>query len=263
MNTKLEKLGAFLKSKQRVAVALSGGLDSSVLLAVAAKALGGGNCIALTARTPYTMAEEIADAAALCRNLGVAHIEISRSEIPEDILFNPPDRCYLCKRAIFSDFKAAAEKRGFDTLCDGTNADDLSDYRPGMRALRELSVVSPFLECGLGKPDIREIARGFGMSVADKPAYACLLTRLVHGEKIDVQTLSKIDAFESFLRGGFAKAVRARVEAGNVRIECAPADFPKILDGAERICAFAQLLGFKHCSLDLAGYKRGSMNVVQ
>lgn len=263
MNTKLDKLGAFLKPKGRVAVALSGGLDSSVLLAVAAKVLGGGNCLALTARTPYTMADEIFDAAALCRKLGVEHPEISRSEIPEEILFNPPDRCYLCKRAIFSEFKTVAEQRGFGTLCDGTNADDLSDYRPGMRALRELSVVSPFLECGLGKSDIREIAHGFGMSVADKPAYACLLTRLVHGEKIDVRTLSKIDKFESFLRASFVLAVRARVESETVRIECVPSDFRKILDGAERICAFAQSLGFKHCSLDLAGYKRGSMNVVQ
>ena len=209
------------------------------------------------------MADEISDASVLCRKLGVAHLEISRSEIPEDILFNPPDRCYLCKRSIFSDFKTAAEKRGFAVLCDGTNADDLSDYRPGMRALRELSVVSPFLECGLGKSDIREIARGFGMAVADKPAYACLLTRLVHGEKIDAQVLSKIDKFESFIRANFVRAVRARVESGSVRIECAPPDFPKILGGAERICALAQSLGFKHCSLDLAGYKRGSMNVVQ
>ena len=238
MNPKFETLGRFLDGFSKPAIALSGGLDSSTLLAVCDEKFGSGGCAAFIAETPYSMRGEIDDARE----------------------YNPPERCYLCKRSIFSQLKRLAFSKGFDTVFDGTNADDLSDYRPGMKALRELGIISPFLECAVGKNDIRAAAAERGLKVAKKPAYACLLTRLEHGAKIDVPLLGKIDEFESFLRAEFAENVRARVESGNVRIECSPSDFGKIAAGAARISDAAKKLGFKRCTLDLGGYKMGSMN---
>lgn len=262
MNTKLEVLGKLLKSRGKAAVALSGGLDSSALLAFSAKTLGAENCIAITANLPYSMGAEIADAKNLCGSLGVRLLEIRRDTIPAEIENNPPDRCYLCKRAIFSELKAAAKNAGFPYVCDGTNADDLSDYRPGMRALKELEIASPLLECGIGKQELRQLAREMRLKVAEKPAFACLLTRLEHGRKIETATLAKIDAFETFMRANFTDNVRARVEGESVRLECPPDAFEKIARNAEAVAQKAYGLGFKRCSLDLGGYKRGSMNKV-
>lgn len=263
MNPKFERLGRFLDGFSKPAIALSGGLDSSTLLAVCAEKFGSGGCAAFIAETPYSMRGEIDDARDLCAALGVELVEVKMDSIPREIEYNPPERCYLCKRSIFSQLKRLAFSKGFDAVFDGTNADDLSDYRPGMKALRELGIISPFLECAVGKNDIRAAAAERGLKVAKKPAYACLLTRLEHGAKIDVPLLGKIDEFESFLRAEFAENVRARVESGNVRIECSPSDFGKIAAGAARISDVAKKLGFKRCTLDLGGYKMGSMNVVK
>ena len=261
MKREIESLRELILSFKKAAVALSGGLDSAVLLAFCAKVLGAKNCLALSANTPYMMAGEIKQARELCRTLGVRHIEVKSSKIPLRIRFNPPERCYICKRILFEKLLQRAARAGFDTLCDGTNADDLSDYRPGLKALGELGVRSPFLECSLGKSHIRESAKALGLKCANKPAYACLLTRLQHGAKVEVETLEKIDALESFLRENFAQKVRARLEGKNVRIECDRRDFSKILRGADDICRRCSALGFERCSLDLAGYKQGSMNL--
>lgn len=263
MNTKLELLEKLLNSRGRAAVALSGGLDSSTLLAFCAKTLGKTNCLAITANLPYSMGAEIADAKNLCASLGVKLLEIRRDEIPVEIENNPPDRCYLCKRAIFSELKSAAIDAGFPYVCDGTNADDVSDYRPGMKALKELEIASPLLECGIGKLDLRALAREMRLEAAEKSAFACLLTRLEHGRKIDTATLAKIDAFETFMRANFTDNVRARVEGESVRIECPQKAFVKISENAEAVSQKAYGLGFKRCSLDLGGYKRGSMNKIQ
>lgn len=262
MNLKTEILAEFLKANGKAAVALSGGLDSSTLLAFCVKTLGAKNCTAFIATLKYSMQSELEDAKNLCAALGVKLVNLEQENIPQEIEFNPPDRCYLCKRAIFTKLKAVAKEYGFEKIYDGTNADDLSDYRPGMRALKELNIESPFLACKMGKDEIRLLANSLNLKVANKPAYACLLTRLEHNKKIDTNTLVKIDKLESFLRANFTEDIRARVEGENVRIECKPSDFQKIIDGAESICKMSNSLGFKRISLDLQGYKRGSMNIV-
>lgn len=263
MNFKLDSLKEFLRERQKVAIALSGGLDSSVLLALSVEILGSANCIALTATPPYAMQEELKDAENLCKNLNVKLVKIAQKTIPRNIKFNPPNRCYLCKISIFNKIKSVAKKRGFEIVCDGTNLDDLSDYRPGMKALKELEIASPFLECKITKQDIRNFAHERNMSVAEKPAYACLLTRLEHGKKIEISTLEKIDRLETFLRKNYIAKIRARLDSENIRIECDSSDFSKIISGANEICKHAKELGFKRCSLDLNGYRQGSMNQKQ
>ena len=263
MNSDTGRLEHWLRAKQRIACALSGGLDSSVLLAFGVRVLGVQNCAAFTVETPYTISGEIVDAEKLCARLGVNSEKIFVDAIPAEILYNPPERCYLCKSKLFGLIKAAAEKSGAGILCDGTNADDLSDYRPGMRALRELGVASPLWECGIGKRQIREIARALELDVAQKPSNSCLLTRLEHGKKIEPQTLGKIAMFEEFLRRIASGKIRARFEGGLVRIECERGNFAKIAEAAAEISAESERLGFKRCTLDLGGYKTGSMNIKQ
>ncbi len=259
MNLKIQKLRQYVSEKGRIAVALSGGLDSSALLAFCADALGAENCLALTANSPYMMREEIERSKCLADKLGVRRAEIALG-IPEEILNNPPERCYLCKRGIFSKFVEEARKCGFECLADGANADDLQDHRPGMRAVKELGVISPFLECGLGKADIREIARSFSLENADSPAYACLLTRLEHGSKVDAETLRRIDAAEEFLRGMGLACVRVRKHGNIARIEIPPEDFEKFLAKRDAALSALKELGFARATLDLDGYTQGSMN---
>ncbi len=261
MSANLNKLRDLILSYKKAAVALSGGLDSSVLLAFCVQTLGRENCAAFTISTPYMMRSEICDAKKLCDKLNLDLHLAELEKIPPQIEFNPPDRCYICKYILFKSISKKAETLGFDTLIDGTNYDDLSDYRPGMRALSELGIKSPFLECEIGKSDIRKLAESMGLDFSDKPAYACLLTRLEHGRKIDTASLKKIDELESFLRQNYTRKVRARLESENIRIECDSSDFIKIASAAREISDFAKKLGFKHCSLDLGGYKQGSMNL--
>lgn len=261
MNSKIDSLKKLIESFGSVCIALSGGLDSSVLLAFCAQTLGAKNCTAITAFMPYAMQSECSFAENLCKKLGVKLVKVVRENIPSEILYNPPERCYLCKKNIFCEFKNKTASLNAGVLCDGTNADDLSDYRPGMKALKELGVKSPFLECGIGKDQIRQIAREILPEVADKPAYACLLTRLEHGKKIETETLEKIDKFESYLRSLNIGKVRARTDGNSVRIECNICDFEKVVCNSAKINKEAVDLGFKRCSLDLAGYKTGSMNV--
>lgn len=261
MNSKIDRLKKLIESFDRVCVALSGGLDSSVLLAFCARTIRSKNCTAITAFMPYAMQCECSFAETLCKKLGVKLVKIVEENIPGEILYNPPERCYLCKKNIFGKFKDAAISQNAGVLCDGTNADDLSDYRPGMKALKEIGVKSPFLECEIGKDLIRQIAREILPEVAEKPAYACLLTRLEHGKKIEHGILQRIDRFESYLRSLGIEKVRARTDGNSARIECNVNDFEKVLGNSAQISKTAYNLGFKCCSLDLAGYKTGSMNV--
>ncbi|MDY6068415.1 MAG: ATP-dependent sacrificial sulfur transferase LarE [Opitutales bacterium] len=261
MSLKIDSLKNLLVGFGRVCVALSGGLDSSVLLAFCAQTLGAKNCTAITAFMPYAMQSECSFAETLCKKLGVKLVKIVENSIPAEITYNPPERCYLCKKNIFGKFKDAAISQNAGVLCDGTNADDLSDYRPGMKALKEIGVKSPFLECEIGKDLIRQIAREILPEVAEKPAYACLLTRLEHGRKIETETLKKIDGFEGYLRRLNIGKVRARTDGNSVRIECSVGDFEKVVKNAAQINKEANDFGFKRCTLDLAGYKTGSMNV--
>ena len=222
----MDKLSGQILPLGKAAVALSGGLDSSVLLAICADILGAENCLAVSADTPYMMASEQESADKLCRKIGVKRISV-RLSIPDCIKNNPPDRCYLCKRLIFGRLIEEASARGFEKLLDGTNAGDLSDYRPGMRALSELGVFSPFLEAGWGKKEIQ-----------------------------------MVDESEDFLRSLGFSSVRVRIHGKCARIEVSPDLLQKFCVPENMGVVSAQLkkIGFKYVSVDLEGYRRGAMN---
>lgn len=253
----------FFLEKGKVAIALSGGLDSSVLLAFAVSTLGAGNCLAMTVRTPYMMDDELEYSGRLCRFLGVEHL-VLETGVPESIRDNPPLRCYLCKKALFSMLVEEAGAKGFPHVADGTNRDDESDYRPGMKALAELGVHSPMKEAGMGKDDIRSLGAELGLeaSLVSKPAYACLLTRLEHGVSVDEEVLRRIDRSERYLRGLGFDGCRVRVHGAVVRIEVRPESWGRIVEPevAAEVVAYLKQEGFLFVSLDLQGYKQGSMN---
>ncbi|MDG4549571.1 MAG: ATP-dependent sacrificial sulfur transferase LarE [Candidatus Contendobacter sp.] len=259
--TGFQRLLELLRELGSVAVACSGGLDSSLLLAAARLALGD-RVLALTVATPYMATYEIVQVEELTRMLDVRH-RVLNLPIPPEIVRNPPDRCYRCKQALFAELKAAAAEEGFPWLADGTNRDDLSDYRPGMRALRELEVRSPLLEAELGKTEIRRYARALNLPVWDKPASACLLTRLPHDTQVDLHLLRRVEASEEALRALGFRAVRVRCHGDLARIEVDPAEHPRLLDQAvaDQVTAALTGCGFQYVTLDLRGYRMGSFNV--
>lgn len=200
MNLKEKALSENLRGLGRAAVALSGGLDSAVLLHFCASVLGAENCAAITADTPQMPASETDNSEKICRYLGVRRKVVRNGRIPEEIRNNPPERCYLCKRAMFSEFLKICAEESLGVLCDGTNTDDLSDYRPGMRALKELKIRSPLLESGWTKADVREYAKNAGMPVEFAPSGACLMTRFETGVEIGETDLKRVDEAERRVR---------------------------------------------------------------
>lgn len=257
---KYHALKNLLLSLQNVAVAFSGGLDSTFLLTVAGKILGD-HTIAFTMNTPYIPDWEVREAADICRHLNMKHI-VLESGIPETILNNPDDRCYLCKKIIFGKFKEEAEKLGNYVVVDGTNLDDLGDFRPGIKALKELNIVSPLKVCNYTKKDIRKQARIIGIRNWNKPAYACLLTRIPHDTRITKQVLDRIEQAELFLHTLGYKESRVRIHNSGARIETIPACIPEIVaeENRQQIIDKFHNLGFTFISLDMEGYRMGSMN---
>lgn len=257
-----QQLRALLEGMGAVAVACSGGLDSSLLLAVARDALGE-RVLALTVFTPYMASGEIAEVKKLAESLGVRH-RVLEMPMSAAIAHNPPDRCYLCKQTLFAELKTIATAEGFAWLADGSNRDDLQDYRPGLRALRELGIRSPLLEAGLGKAEIRRYAQALNLPVWDKPASACLLTRLPHDTEVRPEALRRVEAGESALLALGFRTVRVRCHGDLARIEVDRAEQSRFLDTtvAEQVAAALTACGFRYVTLDLQGYRMGSFNVV-
>lgn len=262
--TKLTALKEHLKALGQAAVAFSGGVDSTFLLKVACEVLGSSRVCAITVKSPLYPQWEQDEAAAFCRQEGIRQIIIS-SQAHRLSVFreNPPDRCYICKRQIFQEMKNVASKEGF-VLVDGTNKSDEGDYRPGLKALKELGIVSPLRDVDLTKEEIRILSRQYGLSTFQKPSFACLATRFVYGEEITAAKLKMVEEAEAYLKRRGFKQYRVRMHQNMARIEVLEEDFALLLDQSLRqeLVDHFDKLGFSYVTLDLNGYQMGSMNKV-
>jgi len=247
-----------LRGMKTAAVGFSGGADSTFLLRAAKEVLGE-RVLALTAVTPYMERQEVTDALALGTQLGVYH-ELVELDMPEGVAANPPDRCYICKRALFGKLLEVARNTGFGRVLEGSNLDDLGDFRPGMRALRELEIESPLLECKISKADVHRLSESLGLSTWNKPTNACLLTRLPIGQRVTMKDLNRLEEAERFLRTRGFLCVRVRTHGDLARIEVTPEQRRRLLEESEVITETLQGLGFHHVTLDLLGYRLGSMD---
>lgn len=263
MTEKYEKLTAIIKKLDRVAVAFSGGVDSSFLLAAAREAIGD-NAIGITIDSPALPRSELDDAVNLANLVSAKHIIIDSPEIEEEVKKNPVDRCYFCKKIEFGSIIEEAERQGIKYVLDGSNVDDKSDYRPGMAAITELKVISPLLEAGFTKKEIREHSKLLGLPTWDKPAYACLYSRIPYGNEIKVEDLRKIELSEKFLiKRGF-RTSRVRCHDTIARIEVTREETAMLIEEPLRteIINALKSFGFKYVTIDLEGYRMGSMNEV-
>ena len=261
---KMRKLSEYLAGLGSVAVAFSGGVDSTFLLQAAKDVLGDG-VIALTAVSDFFPDRERREADAFCRERGIRQI-ICREEILKvpGVAANPANRCYLCKRALFEMFLAQAKRQGFSHVAEGSNLDDLGDYRPGLQAIAELGILSPLRECGFSKEDIRALSKEMGLPTASKPSYACLASRFAYGEEITGEKLAMVDQAEQLLLDlGFTQ-MRVRIHGTLARIEVLPEDFPRLAEPALRreIAEKLKTYGFSYVTADLARYRTGSMNEI-
>jgi len=257
---KLRRLEALLAPYRRVVLAFSGGVDSTFLLARLCRDPGR-RVLAITVLSPVHSRAEREEA-----REGALRFKVEHREIRTDLLRigefqgNPPDRCYHCKRALFSRLQNLREKEGFEVLVDGSNQDDLQDFRPGSRALRELGVRSPLQEAGLGKAEIRSLSRRLRLDTWNKPSMACLASRIPYGSRITREALRRIENCEAFLLERVRGPVRVRTHANMARIELDPKEVARFLKIREATVVFFKSQGFTHISLDLEGYRTGSMN---
>lgn len=259
-NEKYNELVKYLKGLGKVVLAFSGGVDSTFLLKAGKEALGE-NFKAVTILSPYIPKWEIAEAKELVKELGAQH-EIIKAPIIDSIRYNPEDRCYLCKTAVFTMILDLAEKQGYDCVIDGTNFDDINDYRPGLKALKELKVKSPLLECKITKAEIRAFSKELGLKTWDKPPYACLLTRIPYGNELKEEDFVKIENAEKYMMSIGFRAVRVRCHGDLARIEVARQDRSKLFheELLDTIAENIKQCGFKYVTLDLQGYRVGSFN---
>ena len=256
--TKLDNLKNFLRELGSVAVAYSGGVDSTFLLKVAHDVLGD-NVLALTAASKFISRSELDAAKKFCTDNKIRQI-IFEADILNiaGVKENPVNRCYLCKRELFKNFLRLAEGK---ILVEGSNMDDTKDFRPGMKAIAELKIKSPLISTELYKAEIRELSREMNLPTWDKPSMACLASRFVYGETLTAPKLAAVEAAEDFLLSAGFKQMRVRVHGNLARIEILPEQFDMLLSLREEISARLKTLGFDYVTLDLQGYRTGSMNL--
>lgn len=259
---KFDHLQRIIRSLGKLAIAYSGGVDSTFLLAAAHKAPAE-RLIAMTVKKSYTQHWELDEARTFVEKLGVEYVLLEPGD-NEQVMKNPVNRCYLCKSDTFSLFHEEMKHRGFDTLADGSNADDTGEYRPGMQAKLEQGVRSPLLEAGLHKAEIRELSRRLGIPDWDKPSNTCLITRMPYDTLVTRKDLRQIEQAEKFLMDSGFRQVRVRKHDDAARIEVDPWRIAELAapDTINKVVPYLKSLGFSHVSIDLEGYKTGSMDYV-
>lgn len=263
MADNLNALYEYIRSLKSVAVAYSSGVDSTFLLKAAKQALGKDSVIAVTVESGLFPERELEEAKRFCQEEEIRHIIIKVDPLEiEGFKENPSDRCYICKRSIFARIIETAKEYGMNAVAEGSNIDDLGDYRPGLKAIRELGVKSPLKEASMDKAMIRELSKEFGLNTWSKPSFACIASRFVYGEEITREKLAMVDKAEELLYSMGFSQFRVRIHDRLARIEVLPDDFDKIMDPAIRknINESFRSFGFAYVTMDLQGYRTGSMN---
>nr|WP_089740239.1 ATP-dependent sacrificial sulfur transferase LarE [Gracilibacillus ureilyticus] len=258
---KYETLTSILHDMKKVVVAFSGGVDSTFLLKAAIDTLGKENVLAVTADSETYPTSELEEAVKLAEHIGANHqvIETSELAIP-GYTENNQNRCYFCKTSLFDHLVPIMQEKGFRNIVYGVIADDMNEFRPGMKAAKEQGVRGPLQEADLYKNEIRELSKELGLPTWDKPSFACLSSRIAYGEKITQAKLTKVDRSEAFLKTIGLRQVRVRTHGEIARIEVEPQDMQKLLANHQRVTEKLQSYGYKFVTMDLVGYKSGSMN---
>lgn len=261
---RLDRLVAILGDLGSAVIAFSGGVDSTFLLKAAA--LSGMKALAVTGSSPTMPEQDLLDAQAAAEAIGLPHMVIETSELEkDDFRKNPPDRCFHCKSELFGKLRDIAESEGYEHLLDGSNLNDVDDWRPGRKAALENGVRSPLMEAGLRKEEIRDLSRALGLRTWDKPSSPCLSSRFPYGESITVEALKRVEEAEKFLKSFGFRELRVRHRGDTARIELREEDIIRMLDPGIRTAVTERLrcLGYVFVSLDLEGFRSGKMNRVK